>query len=256
MRLDKLLEQEKLGSRRKVKALIRSKQVTVDGQIIINESLNIDAALQEVFVGNKKIQQKTHVYYMLNKPQGIVTAVKDTQHQTVIDLIKESDQRTGLYPIGRLDRDTEGLLLITDNGQLGYQLLLPRKKVSKRYEVIVNEQLTEADCEAFTEGIVFSDGKKCQSAELVILSAGKNISRAYLDITEGKFHQVKKMFLSVGKKVIYLKRLSMGPIQLDPALGLGEYRSLNQEELQTLLPYFTVHEKEKSVDYEMESTVI
>nr|OTP49049.1 hypothetical protein A5881_002754 [Enterococcus termitis] len=245
MRLDKLLEQEKIGSRRKVKALIRSKQVTVDGQIILSESLNVDAALQDIFVGDKKIQQKTHVYYMLNKPQGVVTAVKDTQHTTVIDLISASDQRSGLYPVGRLDRDTEGLLLLTDNGQLGYQLLLPHKKVSKRYEVIVNEPLTIVDRKAFSEGIVFADGKKCKPAELVILSSENNESRAYLDITEGKFHQVKKMFLAVGKKVIYLKRLSMGPIQLDPTLSLGEYRPLNQEELQALLPYFTIHKKEK-----------
>ncbi|EOH93976.1 pseudouridine synthase [Enterococcus haemoperoxidus ATCC BAA-382] len=251
MRLDKLLEQEKIGSKRKVKALIRSKQVTVDGQVMMDESLNVDAALQDIFVGDKKIQQQTHVYYMLNKPQGVVTAVKDAQYQTVIDLIKTSDQRAGLYPIGRLDRDTEGLLLITDNGQLGYQLLLPHKKVSKRYEVIVNEQLTSRDCEAFAEGIVFSDGKRCKPAELIILSSTENKSNAYLDITEGKFHQVKKMFLSVGKKVIYLKRLSMGPIQLDQTLDLGEYRSLNKEELQALLPYFTIHKKEKSVEHEI-----
>ncbi|MBO0472308.1 16S rRNA pseudouridine516 synthase [Enterococcus sp. DIV0840] len=251
MRLDKLLEQEKIGSRRKVKALIRSKQVTVDGQVMMDESLNVDATLQDIIVGDKKIQQQTHVYYMLNKPQGVVTAVKDAQHQTVIDLIRASDQRAGLYPIGRLDRDTEGLLLITDNGQLGYQLLLPHKKVSKRYEVVVNERLTEVDCKAFAEGIVFSDGKQCKPAELRILSSEKNKSHAQLDITEGKFHQVKKMFLSVGKKVIYLKRLSMGPIQLDPGLGLGEYRSLNQQELQALLPYFTIHKKEKSVEHEI-----
>ncbi|ALS02878.1 16S rRNA pseudouridine(516) synthase [Enterococcus silesiacus] len=251
MRLDKLLEQEKIGSRRKVKALIRSKQVTVDGQIIMSESLNVDAALQDIFVGDKKIQQTTHVYYMLNKPNGVVTAVKDAQHQTVIDLISVNDQRVGLYPVGRLDRDTEGLLLLTDNGQLGYQLLLPHKKVSKRYEVIVNEPLTLLDCKAFSEGIVFLDGKKCKPAELVILSSEKNQSRAYLDITEGKFHQVKKMFLAVGKKVMYLKRLSMGPIQLDPTLSLGAYRPLNQAELQALLPYFTIHKKEKSVEHEI-----
>lgn len=251
MRLDKLLELEKIGSRRKVKALIRSKQVTVDGQIILDESQNVDAELQKIYVGNKKIKRSAHVYYMLNKPQGVVTAVKDAHHQTVIELLDVKDQRAGIYPIGRLDRDTEGLLLLTDNGQLGYQLLLPHKKVTKRYEVVVNERLTEADCEIFADGIIFSDGKKCKPAELTILSSETKKSRAYLDITEGKFHQVKKMFLSVGKKVVYLKRLSMGPIQLDPTLSLGEYRSLNQEELKTLLPYFAIHKKEKRVDYEI-----
>ncbi|MBM7689458.1 16S rRNA pseudouridine(516) synthase [Enterococcus ureilyticus] len=251
MRLDKLMEQENFGSRRKVKALIRSKQVRVDGHIIMDESLNVDAALQEIFVGERQILQKTHVYYMLNKPQGVVTAVRDVKHQTVIDLIEKKDQRAGLYPIGRLDRDTEGLLLLTDNGQLGYQLLQPQKKVLKRYEVIVNERLTKEDCVAFAQGIVFSDGKKCLAAKLQILSAEEHQSQAYLDITEGKFHQVKKMFLAVGKKVIYLKRLSMGPVVLDPMLSSGEYRSLNPEELQALLPYFTIHKKETSVKHEI-----
>ncbi|MEI5994580.1 16S rRNA pseudouridine(516) synthase [Candidatus Enterococcus mansonii] len=245
MRLDKLLEQEKLGSRRKVKALIRSKQVSIDGVICMDESQNVDAALQEISVGKQKIKQKTHVYYMLNKPQGVVTAVKDRDHQTVIDLIERQDQRPGLYPIGRLDRDTEGLLLITDNGQLGYQLLQPHKKVGKRYEVFVNEQLTALDCKAFAEGIVFADGKQCKSAELTVLASSQTSSHAYLDITEGKFHQVKKMFLSVGKKVTYLKRLSMGPIQLDKTLEVGQYRMLQKEELQSLLPYFVSHKKER-----------
>lgn len=251
MRLDKLLEQERMGSRRKVKALIRSKQVTVDGQVITAENQNVDASLQEIFVGNQQIQQATHVYYMLNKPAGVVSAVSDSENQTVIDLLDKEDRRKGLYPIGRLDRDTEGLLLITDNGQLGYQLLLPRKKVMKRYEVVVNGHLTETDCQAFKKGIVFTGGKKCQPAELTILSALESQSRAHLDITEGKFHQVKKMFLAVDKKVTYLKRLSMGPISLDETLALGHYRSLNQDELRALLPYFTTHKKEKSVDYEI-----
>lgn len=251
MRLDKLLEEKKIGSKRKVKTLIRSKQVTVDGQIILNENLNVDATLQEIYVGDQKIQHESHVYYMLNKPKGVVTAVKDAQHQTVIELIHPSDQRAGLYPIGRLDRDTEGLLLMTDNGLLGYQLLLPHKKVTKRYEVRVNEPLTAQDRIAFAHGIVFSDGNRCKPAELEILTSEKNESHAYLDITEGKFHQVKKMFLSVGKKVVYLKRLSMGPIQLDIDLDLGEYRPLNQAELQMLLPYFTTHKKEKRVEDEI-----
>lgn len=251
MRLDKLLEQEKIGSKRKVKTLIKSKQVCVDGRTILDESLNVDASLQEVVVGGRKIENKTHVYYMLNKPQGIVTAVKDAKHQTVIDLIKPNDQRNGLYPVGRLDRDTEGLLLITDNGQLGYQLLLPHKKVLKRYEVIVNEPLTKADQVAFEKGIVFSDGEICKAAELIILTSTINESRAYLDITEGKFHQVKKMFLSVGKKVTYLKRITMGPLVLDDTLALGQYRPLNQQELTNLLPYFTIHKKEKSLENEI-----
>ncbi|MFK4567997.1 16S rRNA pseudouridine(516) synthase [Enterococcus sp. UD-01] len=245
MRLDKLLEQENFGSRRHVRALIRSKQVRIDGKIVIDESQSVEPAIQEILVKDQRLQEPLHVYYMLNKPQGVVTAVRDATHTTVIDLIAPKDQRKGLYPVGRLDRDTEGLLLLTDNGQLGYQLLLPHKKVLKRYEVIVNGVLTEADRLAFAQGIVFVGGETCKSAELQILAAKAGHSHAYLDITEGKFHQVKKMFLSVGKKVTYLKRLSMGPIQLDETLEAGQYRPLNTTELQALKPYFTIHKKER-----------
>src|SRR5690606_15099476 len=129
---------------------------------------------------------------MLHKPAGVVTAVSDECNRTVIDLIDPSDRRPGLYPVGRLDKDTEGLLLITDNGQLGYQLLLPHKKVTKRYEVVVNERVTAADQKAFAEGIVFHGGTTCKPALLTILSHGDEESRVLLDISEGKFHQVKK----------------------------------------------------------------
>ncbi|MBP2098758.1 16S rRNA pseudouridine(516) synthase [Enterococcus rivorum] len=238
MRLDKLLEHENFGSRKKVKRLIRSKKVKIDGKVVTCENQNVDAQLQEITVEDTVITQKTHEYFMLNKPQGVVTAVHDKDHQTVVDLIKEEDYRQKLYPVGRLDRDTEGLLLITDNGQLGYQLLLPHKNVTKRYEVIVNERLNDEDVKSFQEGIVFHGGECCKPAVLSILSTSDNESRAYLDIDEGKFHQVKKMFLSVGKKVTFLKRLKMGPIELDQQLKPGEYRRLTPKELETLLPYF------------------
>lgn len=243
MRLDKVLEQEGMGSKKKVKRLFQMKQVLVDGVIAIDGSQNVDPELHTIVVNKQKICQSNHVYYMLNKPAGVVTAVKDLDNQTVIDLIDKKDQRQKLFPVGRLDRDTEGLLLITDNGQLGYQLLQPHKKVTKQYEVIVNERLTEVDCECFSEGIVFHGGIRCQPAELTILSSTEGESRAILAIKEGKFHQVKKMFLSVGKKVVYLKRISMGPLVLDPHLARGAYRSLNEVELEALRPYFVAHKK-------------
>lgn len=251
MRLDKLLEFSNIGSKRKVKAMIRSKQVTVDGQIVVSENLNVDPGFQTIFVGTKQVVYSPHVYYMLNKPSGVVSAVSDATNSTVLQLIAPQDQRQGLYPIGRLDKDTEGLLLVTDNGQLGYQLLLPEKKVIKRYEVVVNAYLTNEDCLAFKQGIVFTDQTKCQPAELTIQWASENESRAQLAIAEGKFHQVKKMFLCVGKKVTFLKRLSMGPIWLDESLEPGMYRPLSQSELVALRPYFTSHKKEKSVRNEL-----
>ncbi|MCB5952142.1 16S rRNA pseudouridine(516) synthase [Enterococcus sp. BWT-B8] len=236
MRLDKFLEQQNIGSKKSVRRLLQRKAVTVDGQIVIEENINIDPTVHEIKVAGKRIRGAGHSYFLLNKPQGTVTAVKDAEHQTVIDLIREEDRKTGLYPVGRLDRDTEGLVLITDNGQLGYQLLHPSRKVTKRYLVTVNDRLTEEDCRCFSKGIVFIGGIQCLPAELDILTSSSDRSKAYLDIKEGKFHQVKKMFLSVGKKVTYLKRISIGPIVLEDDLRSGDYRSLNQEEIRQLLP--------------------
>lgn len=238
MRLDKLLSETGYGSRKDVKRLIRSKQVRIDEKIVLADNYNVDPQLQDVVVAGKTVSVQSHVYYMLNKPGGVVTAVSDADNRTVIDLIDPVDRMPGLYPVGRLDKDTEGLLLITDNGQLGYQLLLPHKKVMKRYEALVNERVTSTDKEAFAAGIIFHGGERCKPAKLTILSQREAESRVLLDISEGKFHQVKKMFLSVGKKVTYLKRLSMGPLELDTTLRVGSYRPLHPEEMELLKPYF------------------
>lgn len=238
MRLDKLLFETGFGSRRTVKRLIKSKQVQVNGQITLVDNLNVDPQLQEVSVSGERILYQPHVYYMLHKPAGVVSAVTDLSNQTVIDLIEPSQRVPGLFPVGRLDKDTEGLLLLTNNGQLGYQLLIPQKKVVKCYEVVVNERVTSEDQYAFASGIVFDGGVKCKPAKLTILSHSDTESKVLVEISEGKFHQVKKMFLSVGKKVIYLKRLSIGPLQLDNTLALGSYRALHSEELAALKPYF------------------
>ena len=244
MRLDKLLETLNYGSRKNVKKLIRSKQVTINERVTLKENQNVDPQLQVIKVSGKQLVHQTHVYYMLNKPAGVVTAVSDAALPTVIQLIHPEDYRTGLYPVGRLDRDTEGLLLLTDNGQLGYQLSRPNKKVAKRYEVKVNGLVTAADCDKFKEGIQFHGGIQCKPATLTILSASPEESHVYLDIQEGKFHQVKKMFLAVGKKVTFLKRLQMGPLKLDPTLPKGAYRPLTDTELQSLLPYFYVEKQQ------------
>jgi 16S rRNA pseudouridine516 synthase len=247
MRLDKLMAITNFGSRNTVKRLIRSKQVTVDGQITTKESQNVDAQLQVIKVSGKQIIHDTHVYYMMNKPSGVISAVSDRYIKTVIDLLEPQDYRSGLYPVGRLDRDTQGLLLLTDNGQLGYQLLRPNKHVKKRYEVIVNGLVTKEDCAFFKAGIEFHGGVKCKPAHLDILSANLNESHVLLEIQEGKFHQVKKMFLSVNKKVTFLKRIQMGPLILGETIAPGSYRPLTSGELQLLLPYFQL-EKQQSAD--------
>lgn len=248
MRVDKVLEENGFGSRKTVKRLFQRRVVRVDGKVITDGSYNVDSQLHELTVENKVVSVPRQHYYLFNKPAGVVTARTDKNRQTILDLLKEEDKKDDLYPVGRLDRDTEGLLLVTDNGQLGYQLLLPDKKVMKTYEAIVNEVVTEGDVEAFLAGIVFIGGERCKPAQLSVLSSSQNESCVRLSIQEGKFHQVKKMFLAQGKKVTYLKRIAMGPLVLECHLQPGEYRPLTLSELQSLKPYFRYKKEETDIN--------
>lgn len=237
MRLDKLLGQAGYGSRNQVKKLIRSWQVYVDGVLAERDNLNVDASLQTITVSGKELEHSQEVYYLMNKPAGVVSARKDKEHQTVIDLIKTEDQREGLYPVGRLDRDTEGLVLITNNGPLGFALLHPRYHVAKTYYVEVNDVLGPDAPAFFASGVVFEDGTVCKPAQLEILSSASDKSCARITISEGKFHQVKKMFLAYGVKVTYLKRISFGDFVLDEKLPRGSYRPLTEKEKTILKRY-------------------
>lgn len=232
MRLDKLLGQEGFGSRNQVKKLIRSRQVRVDGVIVSKDSLNVDPSLQEVLVAGRRLRSGS-VYYLLHKPAGLVTARTDAQHQTVLDLLASTDRRPNLYPIGRLDRDTTGLILVTDNGPLGYRLLHPSRHVTKTYEVTVNGLLKADAVDFFREGVSFLDGTVCQPAQLELISSSQSQSRALLTLSEGKFHQVKKMFLAYGLKVIQLKRIAFAGFHLGD-LPEGAYRPLSQSEKENL----------------------
>ncbi|MGT2866201.1 pseudouridine synthase [Streptococcus fryi] len=238
MRLDKCLETAGYGSRNEIKKLIKARQVTVNGLVAHKGSQIVDPVLQEICVKEQRLQAQGAVYYLLNKPSGVVTAVSDELHQTVVDLIAEPDRREGLYPIGRLDRDTEGLIVMTNNGPLGYRMLHPSYHVTKIYEVTVNGFLAYDAVAFFRKGVVFLDGTRCQPAELTILAQGNQESRARLMISEGKFHQVKKMFLAYGLKVTHLKRISFGPFKLDETLALGTYRTLTEKEADDLLAFF------------------
>ncbi|KAF1300951.1 MULTISPECIES: 16S rRNA pseudouridine(516) synthase [Enterococcus] len=237
MRLDKLIEKELKTSRKEMKRLFLLGKVSVDGQIQRREARNVDSDLHQILVDGKSLATD-EAYYLVNKPQGIVTANQDAQHQTVLDLLAEADRREKLAAVGRLDRDTEGLVFLTTNGQLAYELLHPVKKVTKCYEATVNGRVTQEDQQAFQQGIVFHDGTICQPAELTILFASDEKSTIRLAIQEGKFHQVKKMFLVRGKKVVFLKRTAIGPLRLPETLALGKYRRLTVAELQQLTPYF------------------
>lgn len=236
MRLDKLLGQAGFGSRNQVKKLIRSRQVYVDGRLAEADNLNVEPSLQEITVSGKQVTLSTEKYFILNKPAGVVSAVSDKEHQTVIDLIAESDRVPKLYPVGRLDRDTEGLLLITNNGPLGYRMLHPKYHVTKTYYVEVNGRLAEDAPVFFENGVTFNDGTICKPAKLEITESSSEKSSAYITIAEGKFHQVKKMFLAYGVKVTYLRRMTFGEFELGD-LPTGNYRELTINEKEILKNY-------------------
>ena len=236
MRLDKLLAQKKI-SRKAMKQTLLKKEILVDGLPASSLAQNVDTGLQELMFQGRRIQGYEHTYLMLHKPNGVVTASKDKKLLTVMNLLPQHLQSDQLYAIGRLDRDTTGLLLLTDNGPLGFQLLHPQYHVDKTYQVEVNGLLTPDHIQTFQKGIVFLDGTVCKPARLEILSASPSLSQAYITISEGKFHQIKKMFLSVGVKVTSLKRVRFGEFTLDPELAEGQYRPLKQEELKIIKNY-------------------
>ena len=236
MRLDNLLAQDQI-SRKDIKQALLKKEIMVDRFPATSLSQNIDTGLQEVIFKERKIRGYDHTYLMLHKPSGVVTASKDKKLPTVMDLLPQHLQSDQLYAIGRLDRDTTGLLLLTDNGPLGFQLLHPQYHVDKTYQVEVNGPLSSDHIQQFKDGIIFLDGTSCKPAQLEILSSSPSLSRATITISEGKFHQVKKMFLSVGVKVTSLKRVQFGDFTLDSELAEGQYRPLNQEELEIIKNY-------------------
>lgn len=232
MRLDKFLSHTGFGSRKEVKELLKKKLVQVNGQLEKEGKKVIDETNDQVSVNDQLVQYKKYVYYMLNKPQGVVSATEDREHRTVIDLIAEKDMVQGLFPVGRLDKDTTGLLLLTNNGDLAHQLLSPKKKVPKLYQASVSGIMTDEDCLIFSKGITISGNEACLPAKLKINKTDEknNISEIELEIIEGKYHQVKRMVEAVGKKVTRLDRLSMGGINLDQKLKPGKYRELTQNE--------------------------
>ena len=234
MRLDKYLSDMGAGTRSELKKEIRKSGAVVDGTVVKDPGFSVSESSNVIFRGSE-VAYEEYVYYMLNKPAGIISASEDGREETVVDLISEPKRRD-LFPVGRLDRDTEGLLLITNDGALSHRLLSPKHHVDKVYYVKVSGILTENDAELFRDGLVLTDGLECLPADLEILSVSDDdyVSEAEITIREGKFHQVKRMFASIGSEVIYLKRLSMGPISLDPGLAPGEYRRLTPEELTAL----------------------
>ncbi|MFJ7369122.1 pseudouridine synthase [Lysinibacillus sp. NPDC098008] len=233
MRLDKLLANMGYGSRKEVKQLLKQKAVTVDGNYVKDAALHVDPDQQIVTVYGERVIYTEFVYFMMNKPPGVISATEDLRDETVIDLLEPLHQHFQPFPVGRLDKDTEGLLLLTNDGVLAHNLLSPKKHVPKVYYAQIDGVVTADDVEKFAVGVELDDGYVTKPGKLVIVTSAQQ-SEIELTIQEGKFHQVKRMFEAVGKHVTYLKRLSMGPLKLDDRLALGEYRALTPEELELL----------------------
>ncbi|MBE6022257.1 MAG: rRNA pseudouridine synthase [Cellulosilyticum sp.] len=234
MRLDKVLGHVGYGSRKEVQKLIKSKKVTVDGKCVVKSEANVNPEMQAICVSGEDIDYQEFYYYLLNKPAGYVSATEDPRDETVIDLLETIDRNKELFPVGRLDKDTEGLLVLTNDGKLAHDLLSPKKHVDKTYYAKVAGKMVPEDIEIFAAGMTLNDGTTYRPGKLEIISSGEEISEIYVTISEGKFHQVKKMVRFVGKEVTYLQRIQMGQLKLPEDLALGEYRQLTKEELVAL----------------------
>ncbi|WP_248924925.1 pseudouridine synthase [Paenibacillus hamazuiensis] len=238
-RLDKLLAHAGFGTRSEIKKLVKIGAVAVGGKAVKDSGLQVDPGQDVITVHGERVVYREFIYIMLNKPQGVVSATEDTRDRTVLDLLDDEYRHFQPFPVGRLDKDTEGLLLLTNDGKLAHNLLSPRKHVPKTYYAEVEGIVDESDIRAFAAGVTLDDGYETMPAKLVILAAGDPAlgkpSKIELTIMEGKFHQVKRMFQAVGKKVVFLKRMSMGSLLLDEYLAAGQYRELTEAELAGLL---------------------
>ena len=232
IRLDKYLVDMGCGTRSQVKREIAGGSVMVNGAPARRPEDKIDTEKDSVVFRGSPVGYVEYEYFMLNKPAGVVSATEDRKERTVLDLI-DARQRKDLFPVGRLDKDTEGLLLITNDGEMAHRLLSPKKHVDKAYYARVAGRITEEHVRLFAEGVDIGDEKPTLPAELTVLSSGE-ISEIELVIREGRFHQVKRMFQAAGGEVTYLKRLRMGSLVLDGELEPGEYRKLTEEEVRAL----------------------
>ena len=232
IRLDKFLCEMEIGTRSQVKDIVKKGMVSVDGEVIKKADYKFDETAAKVCVNGKELSYQKFYYYMLNKPQGVVSATTDNHDKTVLDLLKDAPGKD-LFPVGRLDKDTEGLLLITNDGELSHNLLSPKKHVDKTYLVETKEFVTEEMILKLEQGVDIGEEKLTLPAKVKQLEDKK----IELTITEGKFHQVKRMLKAIDNEVIYLKRLSMGSLYLDSALKLEEYRRLTDDEILALKKY-------------------
>lgn len=239
IRLDKFLANCGIGSRSEVKKYLRFRRVWVDGVPVLNGDLKIDIEKNIVTFDKRVVSYEKYVYLIMNKPKGVISATSDENEKTVIDLIEDKYKKLNVFPVGRLDKDTVGLLILSNDGTFAHNTLSPKKHVTKTYFAHINGEITEEHIKEFQKGVVIKGGYKCLPAKLEILYSSYNLSKVNIEIQEGKFHQIKRMFEVFGKKVVYLKRTSFDAIKLDENLKEGEYRTLNQEEM-TIIQKFLV----------------
>ena len=229
MRLDKYLSDCGFGTRKEVKALIKSGRVSVGGELVKDAGISVDSKIK-VEVDGKTAVYREFVYIMMNKPQGYISATEDRNYPVVTDILSSEYSRFAPAPVGRLDIDTEGLLILTNDGKLNHAMTSPKKNVYKKYFAILDKDADESDIQAFADGMEFKDF----TAKSAVLEICENKKEVYISIAEGKFHQVKRMCERVGKNVMYLKRVSMGDLKLDENLKTGEYRELTETETEIL----------------------
>lgn len=233
-RLDKVLSNLGYGTRKEIKQVVRKGLIEVNGEIVKDNGMQIDPEVDKVLVNGEEIFYRKYMYLMMNKPDGVISATFDNRDETVIDLLEIEHQVFEPFPVGRLDKDTVGLLLLTNDGELNHRLISPKWKVDKVYYAKIDKKVTEADIKKFKNGITLDDGYTCKEAKLEILESSDSGSEVMITIQEGKFHQVKRMFEAVDKSVVYLKRVEFGTLQLDEDLEEGEYRELTEEEVAIL----------------------
>ena len=237
MRLDRLLSNMGFGTRSRVRELLRAGRVTVDGVAAKDAGISVDPAAQAVCVGGERVEWKENRTVMLFKPRGVLTAARDPKQTTVLDLLPPMYRALSCMPAGRLDKDTDGLLILTTDGQLAHRLISPAKEVKKVYEATVDGPLSDADVRAFADGLEIDDADgvfTAKPAGLSVLSSADEESRARVTVTEGKYHQVRRMFAARGRTVLTLRRLSVGGLVLDPALSPGQWREMSDEEIALL----------------------
>lgn len=233
-RIDKILSNLGYGTRKDLKKIVKNGMVQVNGITIKDSAMKVDPEKDKIVINGEEIFYREFIYLMMNKPAGVISATFDNKDETVIDLLEVEHQVFEPFPVGRLDKDTVGLLLLTNDGDLNHRLISPKWKVDKVYFAKIDQKVTEEDIEKFKHGITLDDGYRCKEAILEIQKASEEGSEIVLTIQEGKFHQVKRMFEAVGKKVTYLKRIEFGTLSLDEDLEEGEYRELTEEEIAIL----------------------